>query len=337
MAVAATLAACVAPNQVVAGSHVTIATDSAVRGLNPGSTQGQAAARLGVDLALYAGFTIIDERGKPVPDLSFGTMRVVAEDPLTVRYTVADATRWSDGTPVDGVDLLLDWAAHSGRWPGFAATIGGGAGGAETLPTLSADRKSLTVVFDDAATARPELQFAAPMPAHVVATHALGVAGTEVAKDAVIAAVEAAAAGDDETLARLAAFWSGRFVTNAPPEILVTSGPYGVAEAAHGVLELRPNAQYAGDRRPRIQSVRIVTLPPLDGLQALTVNAADILAVTPSDEVAELVPMLGLRLLTTGDRVNTLIAVQRQAVGGVEVGADGRRLLWNVSEWTPTR
>ena len=44
---------------------------------------------------------------------SFGTYEVVNEDPLTVKYTVAEGVKWSDGTAVDAADLLLEWAALS--------------------------------------------------------------------------------------------------------------------------------------------------------------------------------------------------------------------------------
>ncbi|HWL59352.1 MAG TPA: ABC transporter substrate-binding protein [Microbacteriaceae bacterium] len=335
--VAGALSACVAPSQVVADSTVTIVTDTELGVVNPGSTRSAAVTRLGVDLALYSGFAAVDDRGNPVSDPSFGAFIVLDQEPLTVRYTVSDAARWSDGTPVDAVDLLLDWAAHADRWAAFSATRGGGAGGITALPTLSPDRKSLTVVFDAASSAAPERQFMAPMPSHVVARGALGIEDTEAAKDAVIAAITTAVDGDDAALMRLGTFWTRGFTVDAGPEVLVSSGPYKVAEVAERAVELRPNPRYAGDHRPRIQSVRLVTLPPLEGLQALVADAADLLAIGPNAGVEELAPGLGLRLLASGPGASTLIVAQRQTVAGVEVGADGRRLLWGVAEWTPTR
>ena len=46
-------------------------------------------------------------------DTSFGTYEKISDDPLTIKYTVADDAKWSDGTPVDAADVLLDWAARS--------------------------------------------------------------------------------------------------------------------------------------------------------------------------------------------------------------------------------
>ena len=44
---------------------------------------------------------------------SFGSYEKVSDDPLTIKYTIADGVNWSDGTPVDAADLLLHWAALS--------------------------------------------------------------------------------------------------------------------------------------------------------------------------------------------------------------------------------
>lgn len=44
---------------------------------------------------------------------SFGTYEKISDDPLVVKYTIADGVKWSDGTAVDAADLLLQWAALS--------------------------------------------------------------------------------------------------------------------------------------------------------------------------------------------------------------------------------
>src|SRR5690606_4762831 len=59
-------------------------------------------------------FVAYDADSELVPDTSFGTFRLLSNDPLTVRYTIADGVTWSDGVPVDAADLLLAWAANSG-------------------------------------------------------------------------------------------------------------------------------------------------------------------------------------------------------------------------------
>jgi len=331
--VGVSLSACaVQPNRLIAGSQATVVTDSEVGVINPGSARGEAAAMLGVDAALYAGFADLDAHGAWVADAGFGEVTVVGDSPRTVRYTVADPVRWSDGTQLDAVDLMLDWAAHSGRWPAFAAA--GRATDTAEVPTVSADRKSLTLV-EESASRDPLARFTAPMPAHVVAAEALGIARPELAKDAVLSAIDAALAGDAGDLNRLARFWNAGFAATASGEVLVSSGPYLVADAVPGLVELRPNPRYAGVHRPAIESVRIAHLAPRDGLQALSAGEASVLVATPDEALRELVPSLGIRLLTVSPSSPLLVAVQRQTVDGLEVAADGRRALWNVADWVP--
>lgn len=40
-------------------------------------------------------------------DGALGTIEKVSEDPLKVKYTFNEGSNWSDGTPVDAVDLAL--------------------------------------------------------------------------------------------------------------------------------------------------------------------------------------------------------------------------------------
>ena len=52
---------------------------------------------------------------------SFGTYEKTSDDPLTVKYTVDDDTKWSDGTPVDAADMLLAGPRQSGNLNTIAA------------------------------------------------------------------------------------------------------------------------------------------------------------------------------------------------------------------------
>ena len=63
----------------------------------------------------------VDAEGEIQQNTSYGTYEKTSEDPLTVKYTVADDTTWSDGTPVDAADVLLAWAAGSGNLNTIAA------------------------------------------------------------------------------------------------------------------------------------------------------------------------------------------------------------------------
>ena len=62
--------------------------------------------------------------GEFVADESFGVVTIVADDPFTVRYDLAEPA-WSDGIPLDAADLLLGWAAASGFFDPQDATEAG--------------------------------------------------------------------------------------------------------------------------------------------------------------------------------------------------------------------
>ena len=61
------------------------------------------------------GFSYYDENLELINNDQFGTCTLDSLDPLTITYTINEGVTWSDGTPVDAVDLLLHWAAQSDR------------------------------------------------------------------------------------------------------------------------------------------------------------------------------------------------------------------------------
>ena len=62
------------------------------------------------------GFYYIDNKLNVVRNEKFGKMEKISDNPLTVKYTINDGVKWSDGTPVTAADLLLQWAAFSGYY-----------------------------------------------------------------------------------------------------------------------------------------------------------------------------------------------------------------------------
>ncbi len=40
----------------------------------------------------------------------------MSKDPLTIKYTINDDAKWSDGVPVTAADLVLPWIAQSGKY-----------------------------------------------------------------------------------------------------------------------------------------------------------------------------------------------------------------------------
>ncbi len=93
-ALALGLAGCVGTqSNVLSGSVVVVGLDVAFTGVGPASPDATT-ADLAVGAATLAGFWYADADGVSVPDPAFGARTVVSEEPLVVRYTVADGLRW---------------------------------------------------------------------------------------------------------------------------------------------------------------------------------------------------------------------------------------------------
>ena len=61
------------------------------------------------------GFTYYDKDLNLINNDQFGTCEIVSLDPLTVKYTVNEGVKWSDGVQVGAADMILSWAAQSGE------------------------------------------------------------------------------------------------------------------------------------------------------------------------------------------------------------------------------
>ena len=102
---------------VVDGTLVTYNTNTVVGAASAGA---QAFART------LTGFGYHGPDGQVVADRDFGTVSVVGGAPLVLDYQIADNAVYSDGKPVTCDDLVLAWAAQSGRFPGFEAATQAG-------------------------------------------------------------------------------------------------------------------------------------------------------------------------------------------------------------------
>ena len=97
----------------VEGSSITAAWNQAFYSMNGNTSFGNATANNNINYLVLDGFNYYNNVPELVQNTSFGSYEVLSEDPLTVKYTIADGVKWSDGTDVDAADLLLNWAALS--------------------------------------------------------------------------------------------------------------------------------------------------------------------------------------------------------------------------------
>lgn len=289
------------------GTSITIAWNQAFYSYNGNTSFGNATANNNITYMALSGFNYYNNTPELVKDESFGTYEMVSEDPLVVKYTLNEDVKWSDGTPIDAADLLLQWAALSRALdtPDFdpaeftdpdtgeftdafptdvvyfdsGATPDSGLGLVHETPEIGDDGRSITMTYS-APYVDWELSFAAPLPAHVMGKNALGLEDNEEAKQAVIDAIQNE---DQEALAGLSAFWNSGFnFTSLPddPERYLSSGPYVITDfKADQFITLKANSEYVGDNKPAIEEITVRFIPdPLAAVQALENGEVDVIS-----------------------------------------------------------
>lgn len=235
------LAACTSdPVDPARAGTVAVGVDLPFVSLNGATAAGRAPGSVLVRGLVQSGFTTLAADGTVEQDASFGTVEKVADDPLTVRYTIAPTARWSDGVAVTPADLLLEWAARSGQLDEVVPELdadGAPAGDLDDVVAFGAtsaalahasavpavDGATLTVVYDTPV-ADWQVALDVNLPAHVVGRLALDPAAPrfpaqEPAADAT-ARAEAPAPGASGTAASDATPAPG-----ATPDATTTSAP----------------------------------------------------------------------------------------------------------------
>jgi peptide/nickel transport system substrate-binding protein len=216
---------------------ITYAAEQEWYDYNSVSGSGNSTANGTVLNQVLRNFWLIDSNGKYQADTEFGTIEKLSDNPLTVKYTLADGATWSDGQPIACADLLLGWASQSGRLnkdgtinqPGsppatpvylFDAASTSGMD-ATQKPTCAEGDNSFTIVYD-----KPFVDWNANLnplyPAHVAAK----AAGIDNA--ALIKAIET---DDVATLTKVAEFWNTGWTLDKAKglpdaSLIPASGPY---------------------------------------------------------------------------------------------------------------
>lgn len=278
---------------------------------NDDTTTGNATANANIEYLMRGHFYYYNPDLELKRDESFGTYDKVSDDPLTVKYTINDDVKWSDGTPVDAADMLLQWAALSGalnnvkpdnvkRDPETGAPSKTAAGQVffdgqtpgmalvTKTPELSDDNKSITFVYDKPF-ADWEVNFDMGVPAHATAMKALGIKDPQEAKDALVKAVQDK---DNNTLSKIANFWNSGFDYNSYPDdelLRLSDGAYLMkAFEKNQFMTLEANPDYKGDHKPQIKKVTIRwNEDPLASVQALQNGELDLISPQSSPDVLQ--------------------------------------------------
>jgi peptide/nickel transport system substrate-binding protein len=281
--------------EIVEGSSLNVAWNQAFYAYNDDTSDGNATANSNITYLTNSSFNYYDDSPALVQNTDFGTYEKVSDDPLTVKYTIADGVTWSDGTPVDAADMLLSWAANTSTFNNVepetddegnitnqddidagvyfdSAAAGGGLDLVTDTPEISDDGKSLTLVYSSSYVDW-EVNFAIGVPAHSTYDIAFPDEGAtpEDAKAKVIAAIQD---GDTSVLSPLSAAWShGYDYVDMPTDenLYLSDGAYIISDLVKDeYITLEANPDYTWGPKPQYEKVTIRFIPDaLASVQAL--------------------------------------------------------------------
>ena len=306
---------------VVAGSTVSIAETNELSSFNPDSATGNVDINAQIDYFTQSSFFYLDTVPEVVYDEGFGTVELVSDDPLTVKYTINEGVTWSDGVAIDADDMLLSWASQSGYYDDanynddgeidsgnvYFSPAGSTSGiDLTAFPELGDDGRSMTLTYSEPF-ADWNLISPVGVPAHVVAENAgIDPEGVVAFFEGLPEGDEAAPAEANAELRAMADFWNSGFDTATLPgdaSLYLASGPYIVDEwdAGQSVV-LVANESYTGDLKPAFEQVVVQFIPDATAqVQALENGEVDIINPQASaDTLASLEGIAGVDV-KTGD------------------------------------
>ena len=249
---------------------------------------------------MFSSFWYFGTDGSIIPNKDFGTYEKTSDDPLTVKYTISDDAKWSDGTPVTAGDFIFHWAANNdtvkaegSETPLFDSISFEQGKYIPEAPEGEADGKEFTVTYPEPY-ADWEILISTALPAHIVAKEA-GMSFEEL--------VTAAKEKDVEALTPAAEFWNDGWDFSPgelPDASLVPSmGPYKFKDGgwqAGQSITLEANPEYWGTPAATKELV-LRFADPKTHVQALQNGDLDV--IEPQATVDTLQQLEGL-----GDDVN---------------------------------
>lgn len=279
-------------------SSISVAISQAPDFYNGSTSKSNSVYNTYVDNLVHSNFSEYSPEGV-LRNEEFGTFEKVSDEPLTVKYTINEDAVWSDGTPIDFDDILLNWAAISGKVVEGEAEIfePSSNNGFEymAMPEGEAGAKEFEYVYETPYADWENVMLGSLMPAHIAAEQG-GLSG-ENDGEALIAAIQD---NDIASLKPVANFWNTGWgyaegLPSLPDAALIpSSGPYKLDNAAGGNLTLTKNEDYWGENRVgATESIVFKTIDDTEAVQALQNGDVDI--IEPSgptgdtkDQIAEI-------------------------------------------------
>ncbi|WP_206451155.1 ABC transporter family substrate-binding protein [Micrococcus sp. KRD096] len=256
---------------------------------------------------LFSSFWYFGTDGSIIPNKDFGTYEKTSDDPLTVKYTISDDAKWSDGTPVTAGDFIFHWAANNdtvkaegSETPLFDSISFEQGKYIPEAPEGEADGKEFTVTYPEPY-ADWEILISTALPAHIVAKEA-GMSFEEL--------VTAAKEKDVEALTPAAEFWNDGWDFSPgelPDASLVPSmGPYKFKDGgwqAGQSITLEANPEYWGTP-PATKELVLRFADPKTHVQALQNGDLDVIEPQATVDTLQQLEGLGEDVnVQTGDQL----------------------------------
>jgi peptide/nickel transport system substrate-binding protein len=238
-----------------AASQIDYVVDGTLVSYNANTVVGAASAGAQAFARTLTGFGYHGPDGQVVADRDFGTVSVVGGAPLVLDYQIADNAVYSDGKPVTCDDLVLTWAAQSGRFPGFQSATQAGYVDIANIECMPGQKKARVSFSPDRSVVAYTQLFSATsmMPSHVIADE-LGVDVTA-----------ALLSNNAPQVDRIAKLWNTTWdlKPGIKPEEVVkhfpSSGPYKIQSVLNGgAVVLVANDRWWG---PKAITKRVTVWP----------------------------------------------------------------------------
>lgn len=209
--------------------QIDYAVDGGLITYNSTTVAGAASAGPQAFSRTLTGFGYHGPDGQIVTDHDFGSISVVGRAPLVLDYQIADAAVYSDDKPITCDDLVLAWAAQSGRFPGFDAASRAGYLDIDNIECQPGAKKARVSFFPDRNIVDYEELFTATsmMPAHII-SEKLGVNTT----DAVLGKL----GPPEDVMPKIAEAWNTTWQLDRSADLrhFPSSGPYKIDSVLEG-------------------------------------------------------------------------------------------------------
>lgn len=247
-----------------AAGQIDYVVDGALATYNTNTVTGAASAGAQAFARTLSGFSYHGPDGQVVADHDFGSISMVGGSPLVLDYQIADAAVYSDGKPITCDDMVLAWAAGSGRFPGFDAASQAGFVDVAAVECQPGQKKARVLFVPDRTVIAYEQLFTATaiMPSHVIADQ-LGVPDDSV--------TVALLNNNMPVVERIAQLWNTTwdFKSGLEPDVVArhfpSSGPYKIESVLDGgAVVLVANDRWWG---PKPMTRRITVWPQRADIQ----------------------------------------------------------------------